>query len=145
MSDRPSPTLVAKDVYRAGRDRLRPLAVYLSRVPAGFPSAANDYVERRLDLNEHLIPRESSTFFVRVAGALDAGRRHPRRRSSGRGPGRGADRRGPRPDAPSPPTGNQSRARLGDALRSEPLSNQDHLTGRRVVARLHPAKIHPAR
>ena len=96
MSDRPSPTLVAKDVYRAGRDRLRPLAVYLSRVPAGFPSAANDYVERRLDLNEHLIPRESSTFFVRVAGALDAGRRHPRRRSSGRGPGRGADRRGPR-------------------------------------------------
>ncbi len=60
--------LIATDVYRARRDCLRPLAVYLSRVPAGFPSPADDYVERRLDLNEHLIQHESSTFFVRVAG-----------------------------------------------------------------------------
>jgi DNA polymerase V len=76
MTDRSPPSrLVATDVYRARRDRLRPLAVYLSRVPAGFPSPADDYVERRLDLNEHLIQRESSTFFVRVAGhsMTDAG------------------------------------------------------------------------
>lgn len=63
-----TPRLVATDVYRARQRRLQPLPVYLSRVPAGFPSPADDYVERRLDLNEHLIQRESSTFFVRVAG-----------------------------------------------------------------------------
>jgi DNA polymerase V len=60
--------LVVTDVRRARRGRLRPLDVYLSRVPAGFPSPADDYVEQRLDLNEHLIQREASTFFVRVAG-----------------------------------------------------------------------------
>ncbi len=40
----------------------------LSRVAAGFPSPAQDYIERRLDLNEHLIRRPSATFFVRVTG-----------------------------------------------------------------------------
>jgi DNA polymerase V len=60
--------LVATNVYRPQQDRLRPLPIYLSRVPAGFPSPADDYVERQLDLNEHLIQRESSTFFVRVSG-----------------------------------------------------------------------------
>lgn len=39
-----------------------------SQVPAGFPSPADDYVARRLDLNEHLIQHPSATFFVRVAG-----------------------------------------------------------------------------
>lgn len=39
-----------------------------SQVPAGFPSPADDYIARRLDLNEHLIPHPSATFFVRVAG-----------------------------------------------------------------------------
>ena len=69
MTDRLDATaLIATDVYRARRERLRPLSVYLSRVSAGFPSPADDYVERRLDLNEHLIQREASTFFVRVAG-----------------------------------------------------------------------------
>jgi DNA polymerase V len=62
------PALVVTDAYRIQRDRPRPLAVFLSRVPAGFPSPADDYVEQRLDLNEHLIQREASTFFVRVAG-----------------------------------------------------------------------------
>jgi len=44
----------------------RPL--YLSRVEAGFPSPADDYVEASLDLKEHLIGSEEATFFVRVAG-----------------------------------------------------------------------------
>jgi DNA polymerase V len=60
------PTVV--DVYRARPVQSRPLALFLSRVPAGFPSPADDYVEQTLDLNEHLIRRETSTFFVRVAG-----------------------------------------------------------------------------
>lgn len=44
----------------------RPL--FLSRVPAGFPSPAEDYVEGSLDLNEHLIQHKEATFFVRVQG-----------------------------------------------------------------------------
>ena len=39
-----------------------------SRVPAGFPSPADDYIARHLDLNEHLIRHPAATFFVRVAG-----------------------------------------------------------------------------
>lgn len=45
---------------------LRPL--FLSGVSAGFPSPADDYIDRQLDLNEHLITNPSATFFVRVAG-----------------------------------------------------------------------------
>jgi DNA polymerase V len=45
---------------------MRPL--FLSRVPAGFPSPADDYVEGALDLNEHLIAHREATFFVRVRG-----------------------------------------------------------------------------
>lgn len=37
-------------------------------VPAGFPSPADDYVEGRIDLNEHLVTHKEATFFVRVAG-----------------------------------------------------------------------------
>lgn len=37
-------------------------------VPAGFPSPAQDYYSGRIDLNEHLIRDETSTFIVRVSG-----------------------------------------------------------------------------
>ncbi len=37
-------------------------------VAAGFPSPADDYVETGIDLNEQLIARPSSTFFLRVSG-----------------------------------------------------------------------------
>jgi len=37
-------------------------------VAAGFPSPADDYVEARIDLNQALIPRPLSTFFMRVSG-----------------------------------------------------------------------------
>ncbi|CAM4280263.1 LexA family protein [Acinetobacter pragensis] len=41
-----------------------PLAV--ERVQAGFPSPAQDYVDKKLDLNEHLIRNAAATFIVRV-------------------------------------------------------------------------------
>jgi DNA polymerase V len=44
------------------------LPLFLSRVPAGFPSPADDYVERSLDLSEALVEDEEATFYVRVAG-----------------------------------------------------------------------------
>ncbi|HEY9069669.1 MAG TPA: translesion error-prone DNA polymerase V autoproteolytic subunit [Candidatus Ozemobacteraceae bacterium] len=37
-------------------------------VPAGFPSPADDYVESRISLDEHLIRHREATFFVRVTG-----------------------------------------------------------------------------
>lgn len=43
-------------------------ALYGSRVAAGFPSAADDYIEARLDLNEHLLGHKEATFFLRVKG-----------------------------------------------------------------------------
>ena len=44
----------------------RPLIMW--RVPAGFPSPAEDYVEGRIDLNRDLIRHPLSTFYIRVAG-----------------------------------------------------------------------------
>ncbi len=44
------------------------LPLYSSRVPAGFPSPADDYIEDVLDLNEHLVRRPAATFMVRAHG-----------------------------------------------------------------------------
>lgn len=44
------------------------LPLFSSRVSAGFPSPAEDYIELKLDLNEHLIKHPHATFYVRVRG-----------------------------------------------------------------------------
>ena len=44
------------------------LPLYATKVAAGFPSPADDYVEGTLDLNEYLVKRPAATFFVRVTG-----------------------------------------------------------------------------
>lgn len=62
---------------RAGLTVLRPdpdapagsFPLFLSRIPAGFPSPADDYLETRLDLNRHCIPHPEATFFLRVSGS----------------------------------------------------------------------------
>ena len=46
----------------------RPQPVAMARVPAGFPSPADDYIEGDLDLNAYLIRHPAATFFVRVSG-----------------------------------------------------------------------------
>ena len=45
---------------------IRPL--FMCGISAGFPSPADDYIERLLDLNELLIKNPPATFFVKVAG-----------------------------------------------------------------------------
>ena len=69
------PEDVPGDVIEIGRARGPdpaadpcPLAFFTSRVEAGFPSPADDYLEGTLDLNEHLIRRPAATFFLRVSG-----------------------------------------------------------------------------
>lgn len=41
---------------------------YSSKVQAGFPSPADDYIERYLDLNAHYIKHPAATFFVTATG-----------------------------------------------------------------------------
>ncbi len=49
-----------------GDGHMQPL--YLSPVQAGFPSPAEEHMERPLDLHKHLVKHESATFFLRVSG-----------------------------------------------------------------------------
>ncbi|MGQ2964774.1 LexA family protein [Methylophilus sp.] len=44
------------------------LPLYQSKVPAGFPSPADDHVEKRLDPSEYLIDQAETTFFVTIQG-----------------------------------------------------------------------------
>ena len=44
------------------------LPLFGSKVPAGFPSPADDHVEKRLDANEFLIDQQDATFFVTIQG-----------------------------------------------------------------------------
>jgi len=56
------------EIYRnlPVKEDLYPL--FSTRISAGFPSPADDYIENALDLNEHLIKHPAATFFVRVTG-----------------------------------------------------------------------------
>ena len=63
----PSTDIIA--IYSRGQYTIsRELPLFSARVPAGFPSPADDYIDRALDLNEHLIRHPAATFFVRVSG-----------------------------------------------------------------------------
>ena len=60
--------MTTPSIARPDRSTARPLPLFLARVSAGFPSPADDYLDGRLDLNEHLIKHPAATFFVRAAG-----------------------------------------------------------------------------
>ena len=44
------------------------LPLFISRVPCGFPSPAQDYVEQRIDLNDLCVTHPSATYFIKVSG-----------------------------------------------------------------------------
>jgi len=56
------------EIFHPGRQTGLSRPLYACGVSAGFPSPADDYIDRSLDLNELLIPHPAATFFVRVAG-----------------------------------------------------------------------------
>lgn len=65
------PTLpaAALDIHRPHpQEEPRALPLYSSRVPAGFPSPAEDHLGDTLDLHTLLVQRPAATFFVRVSG-----------------------------------------------------------------------------
>lgn len=57
-----------KAIYGVRQDTRLSRPLIGPRIPAGFPSPAQDYLEGSLDLNEYLVPHPASTFFVRVEG-----------------------------------------------------------------------------
>jgi DNA polymerase V len=44
------------------------IPLFSHKVAAGFPSPADDYIQERLSLDEHLIHHKEATFFVRAKG-----------------------------------------------------------------------------
>jgi SOS-response transcriptional repressor LexA len=54
------------------RQSLR-LPLMLTAVRAGFPSPAEDHVDRALDLNEYLVKHPAATYFLRVSRFDDWG------------------------------------------------------------------------
>lgn len=66
--DSPEETPLKLEFFSVGEGEQFARPVFLSSVQAGFPSPAEDYQDKKLDLNELLIKRPSSTFFVRVSG-----------------------------------------------------------------------------
>ena len=44
------------------------MPLFISRVAAGAPQPADDYVEKALDLNEYCMPNRAASFFLRVSG-----------------------------------------------------------------------------
>jgi DNA polymerase V len=59
---------VAEVISFLDKDITYRLPLYLSRVRAGFPSPADDYIETYLDLNTRYITHPASTFFVIASG-----------------------------------------------------------------------------
>lgn len=66
---------VALEFFLPGTGKQIKLPIYEHKVPAGFPSPADDYIDKKLDLNEYLIKNPAATFFVKVSGTsmIDAG------------------------------------------------------------------------
>lgn len=65
----PAPFPIAVvDVLQAVVGPEQPVPYFNTSIPAGFPSPADDYIERHLDLNDFMVKHPSATFFVRVEG-----------------------------------------------------------------------------
>ena len=56
------------EVFKLCLSKPQVFPLYSSKVSAGFPSPADDNLEKSLDLNSYLIKRPAAAFFVRVNG-----------------------------------------------------------------------------
>jgi len=57
-----------KHIFKFSKTKSLERPLLGSKVPAGFPSPAQDYIEATLDLNEFLISHPNATFFIKVEG-----------------------------------------------------------------------------
>jgi DNA polymerase V len=60
--------LKVTEISRVAEAPPKPLPAFSCSVQAGFPSPADDYIERQLDLNDLMVKHPAATFFVRVEG-----------------------------------------------------------------------------
>lgn len=56
------------EIFTPAKNRTLELDLYTTKISTGFPSPAEDFLDRTLDLNEYLIRNPSATFLVRVNG-----------------------------------------------------------------------------
>ncbi|ECY6091246.1 DNA polymerase V subunit UmuD, partial [Salmonella enterica subsp. enterica serovar Enteritidis] len=52
----------------AKRRQTKHFPLFSDLVPCGFPSPAQDYVEKGIDLNDLLVQHPSATYFVKSSG-----------------------------------------------------------------------------
>jgi DNA polymerase V len=64
-----------ENIGESGEFKQLDIQLFSDAVPAGFPSPATDYCERKLDLNELCILHPAATYFLRAQGdsMIDAG------------------------------------------------------------------------
>jgi DNA polymerase V len=60
--------IAADRLFPAKMPRRIPLPLFSGKVAAGFPSPADDFIEKTLDLNELLVQKPAATFFARAQG-----------------------------------------------------------------------------
>lgn len=68
MSAAPPLRITGIYAHRKDLERKTMIPLFLAKVSAGFPSPADDFLDRKIDLNEELIRHPAATFFVRVEG-----------------------------------------------------------------------------
>jgi len=56
------------NIYSANTESSLSLPVIGSKITAGFPSPADDFLDLSIDLNEELVKNKASTFYGRVKG-----------------------------------------------------------------------------
>lgn len=62
------PTSKLKQVWALIQESSYSIPVYLSKVQAGFPSPADDYIERYLDFNSEFVKHPAATFITQAVG-----------------------------------------------------------------------------
>lgn len=61
-------SLTLVDIHQAIIGIGQTLPIFTSYIQAGYPSPADDYIEKALDLNDLVIQRPAATFYVKVQG-----------------------------------------------------------------------------
>lgn len=60
--------ILKSNIFNVDKTKSLPIAFSESLISAGFPSSAENFVERTLDINDLLIKHPVSTFYIRVIG-----------------------------------------------------------------------------
>lgn len=61
-------SISADEIFMIKAKSQQRFPLFVTSISAGFPSPADDYIDRTLDLNEFLVRHPAATFFVRVSG-----------------------------------------------------------------------------